>query len=110
MNKTETASELEDARARIRRMANDMAQSLLPQGDARYNAGDPRRTNLTPDELQRIESLRGTGAQVLPSTHEKIVRAIGEGERVIVLAHGNSPRELIRRPWRCLQCRQHRGI
>ena len=68
----------------------------LTPDDARYPGNDPRYAKLTPAELPLTECLKDTVARFLPYWHETIVPALKSGQRVIIAAHGNSLRALVK--------------
>src|SRR5579862_9669975 len=93
LNKAETAAKHGDEQVKIWRRSFDIAPPPLaswdpawPGNDARYKAG----------ELPATESLKDTIARVLPYWHEKIATPLKAGRRVIVAAHGNTLRALIK--------------
>ena len=61
-----------------------------------YPGNDPRYKTLSPNELPLTECLADTVARFLPYWHERIAPAISDGKRVIVAAHGNSLRALVK--------------
>src|SRR5204863_3620395 len=64
--------------------------------DERYPGRDPRYKGLTPAELPLTECLKDTVARFLPLWHETIAPAIQSGQRVVIAAHGNSLRALVK--------------
>ena len=64
--------------------------------DPRYPGNDPRYASLGPGELPLTECLKDTVARFLPYWHETIVPALKEGKRVLIAAHGNSLRALVK--------------
>ena len=68
----------------------------LDKSDERFPGNDPRYADLTPQELPLTECLKDTVARMLPHWHEQIAPAIKSGKRVIVAAHGNSLRALVK--------------
>jgi len=68
----------------------------LTPDDPRYPSHDPRYANLPPADLPLTESLKDTVARFLPYWHEAIVPAIRSGQRVLIAAHGNSLRALVK--------------
>ena len=71
-------------------------RQLLEATDARYPGRDPRYQGLSPAELPLTECLKDTVARFLPYWHQAIVPAIQSGRKVIITAHGNSLRALIK--------------
>jgi 2,3-bisphosphoglycerate-dependent phosphoglycerate mutase len=68
----------------------------LTESDPRHPSHDPRYASLRPDDLPRTESLAQTVARFLPYWHETIAPAIQSGQRVLIAAHGNSLRALVK--------------
>jgi 2,3-bisphosphoglycerate-dependent phosphoglycerate mutase len=96
LNKTETAAKFGDEQVLIWRRAYAIAPDPLPVGDPREAQGDPRYARLKPEEVPRTECLRDTVARVVPFWTESIAPAIRAGKRVVVAAHGNSLRALVK--------------
>jgi len=96
LNKAETAAEFGDEQVHIWRRSYDVPPPPLPAGDERDSAGDPRYAGLAPGELPRSESLKDTVARFLPAWHEQIAPEIRAGRRVLIAAHGNSIRALVK--------------
>jgi 2,3-bisphosphoglycerate-dependent phosphoglycerate mutase len=96
LNKAETAAKFGDAQVKIWRRAYDIAPDPLPEGDPRSSVGDPRYARLRPDEIPRTECLKDTVARVVPFWNDSIAPALRAGRRVIVAAHGNSLRALVK--------------
>jgi 2,3-bisphosphoglycerate-dependent phosphoglycerate mutase len=96
LNKAETAAEYGDEQVHIWRRSYDVPPPPLPAGDPREPAHDPRYAGLDAAELPRSESLKDTVARFLPAWHEQIVPAIRSGRRVLIVAHGNSLRALVK--------------
>ena len=96
LNKAETAAKYGEAQVKIWRRAYAVAPEPLPEGDPRLSAGDPRYAKLRPEDLPRTECLADTVARVVPFWNESIAPAVKSGRQVIVAAHGNSLRALIK--------------
>ena len=96
LNKAETAARFGEEQVLIWRRAYAIAPDPLPAGDPRSAEGDPRYASLRPDELPRTECLKDTVARVVPAWTESIAPAIRLGKRVVIAAHGNSLRALIK--------------
>ena len=96
LNKAETAAKYGEAQVKIWRRAYAIAPEPLPAGDPRLSDGDPRYARLQPAELPRTECLKDTVARVVPFWNESIAPAVKSGRKVIVAAHGNSLRALIK--------------
>ncbi len=96
LNKAETAKEYGDEQVRMWRRSYDIAPPALDRKDERFCGNDPRYDSLAPEELPVAESLQDTEKRVMPYWHETIVPVLARGARVIVSAHGNSLRSLVR--------------
>ncbi len=96
LNKAETAAQYGDAQVKIWRRAYDTPPPPLAEGDPRLEVGEARYANLAPGEFPRTECLKDTVARFLPYWHDTIAPAIKSGASVIVTAHGNSLRALIK--------------
>ena len=96
LNKAETAAKHGEAQVKIWRRSYDIPPPALDASDPRHPSRDTRYSALTPAELPASESLKDTVARFLPYWHETIAPAVAEGKRVIVAAHGNSLRALVK--------------
>jgi 2,3-bisphosphoglycerate-dependent phosphoglycerate mutase len=96
LNKAETAARHGDAQVQIWRRSYDIPPPALTHDDPRSPSRDPRYASLTPGELPLTESLKDTVARFLPYWHDTIVPAIQSGRRVLIAAHGNSLRALVK--------------
>lgn len=96
LNKAETAAKFGDEQVLIWRRSYDTPPPVLTPDDARYPGHDPRYAHLREDELPLTESLKETVARVIPYWHAEIAPAILAGKRVVVAAHGNSLRALVK--------------
>jgi 2,3-bisphosphoglycerate-dependent phosphoglycerate mutase len=96
LNKAETAAKHGDAQTKIWRRSYDIPPPPLTPDDPRHPARDPRYANLAPSQLPLTESLKDTVARFLPYWHEAIAPSIRAGRRVLVAAHGNSLRALVK--------------
>jgi 2,3-bisphosphoglycerate-dependent phosphoglycerate mutase len=96
LNKAETAAKFGDQQVLLWRRAYAVAPDPLSPDDPRWPGSDPRYKHLKPDEMPATESLRDTVARVVPFWNDSIAPAIGRGRRVLVAAHGNSLRALIK--------------
>lgn len=96
LNKAETAAKFGDDQVLIWRRAYAIAPNPISLDDARHPRFDRRYSKLTPDQLPSTECLKDTVARVLPFWNESIAPAIRAGRRVLVAAHGNSLRALIK--------------
>ncbi|HOB62462.1 MAG TPA: 2,3-diphosphoglycerate-dependent phosphoglycerate mutase [Candidatus Competibacteraceae bacterium] len=96
LNKSETAAKHGEEQVKIWRRSFDIPPPALEPTDPRYPANDPRYTSLDPRVLPATESLKTTIDRVLPYWHDTIVPSIRAGKRVIIAAHGNSLRALVK--------------
>ena len=96
LNKAETTAQHGEAQVKIWRRSYDTPPPPLAPDDDRHPGRDPRYASLTPSELPLTESLKDTVARFLPYWHEIIAPAIQSGKRVLITAHGNSLRALIK--------------
>jgi 2,3-bisphosphoglycerate-dependent phosphoglycerate mutase len=96
LNKEETAAKHGDAQVKIWRRSYDIPPPPLAADDPRHPARDPRYADVPPNELPLTESLKDTVARFLPYWHETIVPTIKSGKRVLIAAHGNSLRALVK--------------
>ena len=96
LNKAETAAKHGEAQVKIWRRSYDIPPPALTRDDPHYPGRDPRYAGLTPAELPLTESLKDTVERFLPYWHETIAPAIRSGKRVIIAAHGNSLRALVK--------------
>ena len=96
LNKAETAAKFGDAQVKIWRRAYDIPPPALEDDDPRLEIGNPRYANIDPAAFPRTECLKDTVARFLPYWHETIAPTVRAGSRVIIAAHGNSLRALIK--------------
>jgi 2,3-bisphosphoglycerate-dependent phosphoglycerate mutase len=96
LNKAETAAKHGDAQTKIWRRSYDIPPPPLTVDDPRHPSHDPRYAGLTASELPLTESLKDTVARFLPYWHATIAPAISSGKRVLIAAHGNSLRALVK--------------
>lgn len=96
LNKAETAARHGEAQVKIWRRSYDIPPPALEEADPRHPLHDPRYKTLSRDELPLTESLKDTVARFLPYWHETIAPSIGGGRRVLIAAHGNSLRALVK--------------
>jgi 2,3-bisphosphoglycerate-dependent phosphoglycerate mutase len=96
LDKSETAARHGEAQVKIWRRSYDVRPPPLKADDPRNPARDPRYAALAPSQLPLTESLADTVARFLPCWHEEIAPAVKAGRRVLVVAHGNSLRALIK--------------
>ena len=96
LNKAETAARFGEQQVLIWRRAYAVAPDPLSPEDPRWAGRDPRYKHLQPHDVPATECLRDTVARVIPFWKDSIAPAIQRGRRVIVAAHGNSLRALIK--------------
>jgi 2,3-bisphosphoglycerate-dependent phosphoglycerate mutase len=96
LNKAETSAKHGEAQTKIWRRSFDIPPPPLTVDDPRHPSHDPRYASLKPSELPLTESLKDTIARFLPYWHESIAPVVKSGQRVIVVAHGNSLRALVK--------------
>lgn len=96
LNKAETAAEHGDDQVLIWRRAYDIAPPPLEEGDERHPSNDPRYADLPFEALPRTECLKDTVDRFMPAWTDEIAPAIRSGKKVIIAAHGNSLRALVK--------------
>jgi 2,3-bisphosphoglycerate-dependent phosphoglycerate mutase len=96
LNKAETAARFGEQQVLIWRRAYAVAPDPLQPDDPRWAGSDPRYRNLKPEEIPATECLKDTVARVVPFWKDSIAPALSRGRRVLVAAHGNSLRALIK--------------
>ena len=96
LNKAETAKKYGDEQVHIWRRSFDIAPPSIDKNSEYYPKSDRRYANLADSDIPLGESLKDTIARVLPYWHSDISKSLQEGKNVIVAAHGNSLRALIK--------------
>ncbi len=96
LNKAETAREYGEQQVLLWRRSYDVRPPALDPADPRGQRSDPRYAKLAPDQIPLTECLKDTVARVLPCWHEVLAPAIRAGQRLLVSAHGNSMRALVK--------------
>ena len=96
LNKAETAAAHGDAQVKIWRRSYDIPPPALKPEDPRHPSRDRRYGDLKPGEVPLTESLKDTVARFLPYWHGTIAPEITAGGRVLIAAHGNSLRALVK--------------
>ena len=96
LNKAETAEKHGDEQVLIWRRSYDVPPPELSVDDERFPGRDPRYADLSPAEVPKTECLKDTVNRFLPLWHDEIARTIKSGKRVIIAAHGNSLRALVK--------------
>jgi 2,3-bisphosphoglycerate-dependent phosphoglycerate mutase len=96
LNKSETAAKYGEEQVLIWRRSYDIAPLALDKQDPRYPGNDPRYKSLDQKDLPLTECLKDTVTRFLPYWHEVIAPVVKSGKRVIIAAHGNSLRALVK--------------
>ena len=96
LNKAETAAKFGDAQVLTWRRSYDTPPPALGADDPRYPGNDPRYRGLAPNQVPLTECLKDTVARVLPYWNQAIAPDIRAGKRVLIAAHGNSIRALVK--------------
>lgn len=96
LNKAETARKYGEDQVQTWRRSYDTAPGAIEKGDPRDPALDPRYADLDDSQIPRTESLKDTIERFLPYWHNRIMPTIKQGRRVIIVAHGNSLRGLVK--------------
>ncbi|XP_033756595.1 probable phosphoglycerate mutase [Pecten maximus] len=96
LNKAETAAKHGEAQVKIWRRSYDVPPPALEDGDERLSSNDAKYAHLDASVVPRCECLKDTVARVLPYWHDIIVPTIKSGQRVLISAHGNSLRALVK--------------
>ena len=96
LNKAETARKFGAEQVHLWRRSYDVPPPALEAGDPRSERDDPRYRDLKPGEVPLTECLKDTVARVLPFWHTILSPAIRSGERLLISAHGNSMRALVK--------------
>jgi 2,3-bisphosphoglycerate-dependent phosphoglycerate mutase len=96
LNKAETAAKHGEAQVKIWRRSYDIPPPPLAADDERHPSRDPRYAGMSAADMPLTESLKDTVARFLPFWHGTIAPAITSGKRVLVAAHGNSLRALVK--------------
>jgi 2,3-bisphosphoglycerate-dependent phosphoglycerate mutase len=96
LNKAETAQQHGEQQVKLWRRSYDIPPPALDQEDRRHPGRDPRYAGLAPDELPLTECLKDTVERFLPYWESDIAPAVSSGERVLISAHGNSLRALVK--------------
>ena len=96
LNKAQMAEQFGAEQVHVWRRSYDVPPPALTADDPRYPGLERRYANLTQAELPLTECLKDTVARFLPYWHETIVPALKSGQRVIIAAHGNSLRALVK--------------
>ena len=96
LNKSETAAKFGDEQVLVWRRSYDIPPPPLEKSDERWPGHDPRYAGIPEDHLPLTECLKDTVERVMPFWNESLAPAIRAGQRVLVSAHGNSLRALVK--------------
>jgi 2,3-bisphosphoglycerate-dependent phosphoglycerate mutase len=96
LNKAETAAKFGEDQVKVWRRSYDTPPPALQRTDPRYPGHERRYAGLTPEQLPLAESLKDTVERFLPYWHNILAPAIQSGQRVLVTAHGNSIRAMVK--------------
>jgi len=96
LNKAEMAQKFGEQQVHMWRRSYDIPPPPLAENDKRYPGKDPRYSDLGKRQIPLTESLKFTVERFLPYWHETIAPTIMEGKKVVVVAHGNSLRALVK--------------
>jgi 2,3-bisphosphoglycerate-dependent phosphoglycerate mutase len=96
LNKAETAAKFGEDQVKIWRRSYDIPPPELTADDPRFPGHDPRYRGLNRQDLPLTECLKDTVARFLPLWHDTIAPAIRQGKKVLIAAHGNSLRALVK--------------
>ena len=96
LNKAQTAEKYGEDQVKVWRRSYDVPPPKLTPDDERFPGKDPRYADLRPEELPLSECLKDTVARTLPYWHDTIAPAVRSAKRVIIAAHGNSLRGLVK--------------
>ena len=96
LNKAEMAQRFGEEQVRVWRRSYDTPPPPLEKTDSRYPGGDRRYRDLSPSQLPLTESLKDTVARVLPLWHDVLAPQVRAGQRLLLAAHGNSLRALVK--------------
>jgi 2,3-bisphosphoglycerate-dependent phosphoglycerate mutase len=96
LDKAQTVARHGEAQVKIWRRSYDIPPPALAADDERHPRFDPRYTGVAPQDLPATESLKDTLARVLPYWHARIAPELRSGRNVLVVAHGNSLRAMVK--------------
>jgi 2,3-bisphosphoglycerate-dependent phosphoglycerate mutase len=96
LNKAEMAKQYGEDQVLVWRRSYDVPPPALEKADPRYPGNDPRYKNLKAEELPLTEDLKATVARVMPYWNDTITKVIKSGKKVLIAAHGNSLRALVK--------------
>jgi 2,3-bisphosphoglycerate-dependent phosphoglycerate mutase len=96
LNKAETAAQYGEEQVLIWRRSYDIPPGLLEETDERWLGKDPRYSSIEADKFPRAEALKQTVERVVPYFQTEIIPEIAAGKRILIAAHGNSIRALVK--------------
>jgi 2,3-bisphosphoglycerate-dependent phosphoglycerate mutase len=96
LNKAETAKKFGDEQVLIWRRSYDTPPPVLAASDPRCERSDPRYAKLNPADVPLTECLKDTVARVMPFWNETVAPAVRSGQRLVIAAHGNSIRAIVK--------------
>ncbi len=96
LNKAESAAKMGEEQVHIWRRSYDVRPPALTPDDPRFPGNDPRYKDVPKSELPLTECLKDTVARFLPYWYDTIIPAVKSGKKVIIAAHGNSLRALVK--------------
>merc|ERR1712042_426570 len=96
LNKAETAAKHGEKQVKIWRRAYDIPPPKMETTNPMYPGNDPKYRDLKPEEIPQTECLKDTVERFLPYWHEVIAPTVKNGQKVIIAAHGNSLRALVK--------------
>jgi len=96
LDKAETAAKFGDEQVLVWRRSYDTPPPALEKDDQRTSFGDPRYASLSDDQIPLTECLKDTVARVMPAWNDEIAPAIRAGKKILISAHGNSLRAIIK--------------
>lgn len=96
LNKSEMAAKYGEDKVKLWRRSYDVQPPALEESDPRYSGNDPKYKDMEKKDIPVTESLKDTVARFLPYWHETIAQSVKEGKRVLISAHGNSLRALVK--------------
>ena len=96
LNKAESAAKMGEEQVHIWRRSYDVRPPALTPDDSRFPGNDPRYKDVAKSDLPLTECLKDTVARFLPYWYETIIPAVKSGKKVIIAAHGNSLRSLVK--------------
>ena len=96
LNKAETAAQYGEEQVLLWRRSYDTLPTLLEESDERWLGKDPRYAGIKPEMFPRAEALKETVERVVPYYQEEIAPKVEAGKRILIAAHGNSLRALVK--------------